>query len=430
MSNSAQGASLGQAAAGPHYVGPKRLLVVGANQTRAGAFPVWRSMGLEVVLVDGHSDTRYENLANEFWPYDAHDGSSDAERIAELARGCDGITTLADESQAMVAAIADEVGLRGLGTQAGKAARSKTLQRSLCAAAGMQVPRWSAVRGLDDLREFFSDGARPAVLKPVDAAGGAGAMPVGDFDDAAREWPIARTFSPSRTAIVEDFIEGHEVCVDAVVVDGRAIFVCITDAGHLGTGGFVLTSHRWATHRPEREAAQRAIGRLASALGFSEGMVHAEFKIDGDRWMLLETGLRPGGAFIPEVSVRVTGVDLYEAQARLALGVEPPVLAVREPVAPYAQARFLIAEGQVKRFVPPAKILAQLPDVKVVNQEVWPGQPVRIPLSDGGRAGYAYGWGSDPESLDDQLQQALRMLGEQMGLTVHADEPAPAAVAA
>jgi biotin carboxylase len=407
-----------------------KLLVVGANQTRAAAFARWRSMGLELVLVDGHSDVRYEQLAHEFWPLDGRDGSADVERIAELARGCDGITTLADESQATVAAVAEEVGLPGLGSEAGKASRSKTQQRALCAAAGMPAPRWHDVRGLDDLREFFSDGPRRAVLKPVDNAGGAGAMPVGDYDDAAREWPVVRSFSPTRTAIVEDFMDGREVCVDAVVTGGRPVFVCITDAGHLGTGGFVLVSHTWAAEQPEREAATDAVAQLASALGFREGMVHAEFKIEDDRWMLLETGLRPGGAFIPEVSVQVTGVDLYEAQARLALGIDPPVLPARAAVAQFAQARFLIAEGQVKRFVPPAKILAELPDVKVVNQELHPGQRARVPLSDGGRAGYAYGWGDDPASLDAQLQQALAMLGEQMGLTVKADEPAPAAVAA
>jgi biotin carboxylase len=409
--------------AAPQALGPRRLLVVGANRTRDAAFAVWRSMGLELVLVDGHSDARYEQLTHEFFALDARDGSQDEVTITELARGCDGITTLADESQAMVAAIADEVGLPGLGTEAGKAARSKTLQRSLCASAGMQVPRWRTVRGVDDLEDFFADGPRPAVLKPIDAAGGSGAMPVMSLDDAAREWRVVRVFSPARTGIIEDFLEGREVCVDAVVVDGRPAFVSITDAGHLGTGGFVLTSHSWAAEQPEHDAAERAIEQLAGALGFSRGMVHAEFKIQDGCWQMLETALRPGGAFIPELSWRVTGVDLYEAQARLALDEDPPLPALREPSAAFAQARFLIAEGQVKRFVAPAKILADLPDVKVVNQESHTGQRVRVPLSDGGRAAYAYGWGDDRDSLDAQLREALERLGREMGLTVHAEAP-------
>src|ERR1051325_8893875 len=138
-------------------------------------------------------------------------------------------------------------------------------------------------------------------------------MPGGCLDGATREWPVARSFSPSRTAILEDFLDGREVCVDACVTGGRPVFVCITDAGHLGTSGFVLVSHSWAADQPERDDAVHAVAQLAAALGFREGMVHAEFKIGDDgRWMLLETGLRPGGAFIPEVSTRVTGVDLSQ----------------------------------------------------------------------------------------------------------------------
>lgn len=415
---------------GAEYVGPKRLLVVGASPMRAAAFATWRNMGLEVVLVDGHSTGRYEDLVNEFWAFDARDQSADLARITEIASGCDGITTVADDSQATVAAIAEDLGLVGLGRDAGLAARSKAMQRALCEKGGMPVPRWHRVQSTEDLEEFFADGARPAVLKPVDGAGGVAAVRVTGLEDAVRQWPVVRTLSPARTAVVEDFIEGREVCVDAVVAQGRPEFVSICDCDHLGTMGFVCVSAAYATEQPDRDAGRRVLEQLVTAIGFADGLVHAEFKIDDGVWRMLETGLRPGGAFLPELTVRVTGVDLYEAQARLALGIEPVVPEPRRPVAPYAQSRYLVAEGQVRRFVPPAKILAQLPDVKVVNQQVAPGQNLRVPLSDAGRGGYAMGWGSNRESLDAQLRQAITMLGREMGLVVHGQDADGSGIAA
>jgi hypothetical protein len=41
------------------------------------------------------------------------------------------------------------------------------------------------------------------VIKPVDAAGGAGALRVDGQDEAARRWPIVRSLSPSKTAVIE-----------------------------------------------------------------------------------------------------------------------------------------------------------------------------------------------------------------------------------
>jgi biotin carboxylase len=402
-----------------------RLLVVGASPMRAAAFAVWRQQGLDVVLADGHSQARYEDLATEFWGLDARDDSADLERIRELARGCDGITTLADDSQHTVARVAEELGLPGVGAAAGAAARSKARQRSLCERAGMRVPRWQRVTGLDDLHAFYADGPVPAVIKPVDSAGGAGALRVEKSSEAIRHWPIVRSLSPSRAAIIEEFLEGREVCVDAVVTGGEPVFVSVVDCEHMRTVGFLCTSSSYATVQPDLEPATAMIRQVVSALDVGEGIVHAEFKIDGNRWTTVEIGLRPGGALVPELTVKVSGVDLYLAQARLALGEEPAVpLALGPPTAPYAQARYLVGEGQVRRFVPPADILAKLPDVKVVQQQAGPGQRMRIPLSEAGRAGYAYGWGTDRMRLDSQLREAITLLGQAMGLVVRGNDPA------
>jgi biotin carboxylase len=391
---------------------------------RSAAFATWQRMGLEVVLVDGHSMGRYEDLADEFWAFDARDKSADLERIVPIARTCQGVTTLSDDSQHTAALIAAECGWPGTGPAAAAAARSKAQQRSLCQQAGMQVPRWRTVRKLSDISEFFGDRAWPAVIKPVDSAGGAGALRVAGPDEAGRHWPIVRSLSPSRTAVIEDYIPAHrEVCVDAVVVGPVVHFISVVECEHMNSVGFLCTSASYSTAQPDQRIATSLVRQIVSALDVGHGIVHAEFRINGDHWTMVETGLRPGGAFVPELTVRVSGVDLYEAQARLALGVSPPVPAARPPEAPYAQARYLVAEGQVRSFVPPAVILAELPDVRVVNQQAAAGQHMRVPLSEAGRAGYAFGWGRDRDQLDAQLRTAIDRLGQEMGLTVRHDEP-------
>jgi len=241
---------------------------------------------------------------------------------------------------------------------------------------------------------------------------------VHNLAEATRQWKVVRSLSPSRTVIIEDFLQGREVCVDAVVSGGAPVFVSICEATVAGPDGFIAVSARYSAHQPDRAQATAAIGQVARALGVTEAMVHAEFKIDGDTWTILETALRPGGAFVPDLTERVTGVNLYRAQARIALGESTPLppTASARPTVPYAQIRFLVAEGQVRRFVPPAKVVAGLPDVKIVNQFAGLGQRVRLPVSEEGRAGYAAGWGPDRDRLDAQLREAVARLGRDMGL--------------
>lgn len=393
---------------------------------RASAFATWRAMGLSVLLADGYSAARYEHLVDEFVALDPRDGSADLKAVTELAHRCDGVVTLSDDSQGTVAAVADSLGMPGIGTSAAAVARSKPLQRSLCEQAGMFVPRWRTVHGPEDLKKFFADGDRAAVLKPVDSAGSAGVLRVGTYEEARRQWPVVRSLSPSRTAVVEDFIEGREVCVEAVVADGEPIFVSVTEKEVRGPLGFVVVSLAFATEQSDHAAADRFMRQLITAVGLTDGIVHAECKVHGERWALVETGFRPGGDLISDLTDHVTGVNTYRALALTAVGTKPKSIQAitAAPRAPFAQIRFLIGEGPVRQFVPPARIMAGLPDVRIVNQSFAPGQRVRFPLSNSGRAGYAVGWGTDPNSIDGQLRRALNRLGLEMGLTMRHTEAA------
>ncbi|MGP3948515.1 hypothetical protein [Streptomyces sp. 7N604] len=405
-----------------------RLLVLGATSMRMQSFVTWKAMGLHVTLVDGHSTSRYEPLADEFWPYDVRDTCADIDALTRLARQADGITTLADDSQYVVSVLAETASLPSIGTGPAAAARSKSLQRKLYDSAGLATVAWREVTSAGDLDAFYAQRSGPAVLKPVDASGGLGALAIDSPEDARLKLGVVLAMSPTRTAIIEDRLSGLEVCVEAVVSDGKIVFVSVTEADHLDGPGFVCSSGKFGAHNLDKSAAAEAT-RLAGALGLRDGLIHAEYKVDGDRWTILESSLRPGGAFVPEMTARTTGVNLYEIQARLALGdcVTAADVQTQEPTAPHAQAQYLIAEGTVGRFVPPAEVMAGLPDVHEIGQQALPGQKLRVPMSDGGRAGYALGWGEDRDRLDEQLQTAADRLCNGMGLNrvLDANQSAP-----
>ena len=407
-----------------------RLLVVGATTFRMRAFATWQAMGLHVTLADGHSTSRYEQVVDEFHPLDVRDNSADVELLASLADRADGVTALADDSQTTVSVLAERAGLPSIGVKAAAAARSKSVQRALYDRAGMHSLAWREVHSAEDLETFFGERGGPAVLKPVDATGGLGALAVDTLDEARRKLGVVLTLSPTRTAIVEDRLSGFEVCVEAVISQGEVVFAAITDADHLDGPGFVCAYGRFGARRDLNPRAEQEVAQLADALGIRDSIIHAEYKVDGDDWVILETALRPGGAFCPEMTARTTGVNLYEVQARLALG--RPVTAgnvqAEEVSATFAQVQYIPAKGTVRRFVPPAEILAGLPDVHEAGQQVLPGQRLRSPMSDGGRAGYVLGWGEDLESLHGQLQVAADRLCAGMDLRriVHTGKPAQA----
>jgi biotin carboxylase len=393
------------------------LLVIGADAHRTAAFVTWARQGWRVVLADGSSHARYEHAVSEFHALDARDESSNVETLVRLGARADAVVTLADGSQITAATVAHELGLPGPGVLAARAARSKARQRAAAAAAGLVVPAWREVHGPDDIRAFYGGRRRPAVLKPVDAAASTAVYRVDDEASALSRWSEVRRFSPTATGIVEEYVPGPEVSVEAVFAQTRLVFSSVTRKLSGGPSGFLELGHvvRPSAAEPDADRAAAEVDRVARAWEFGSGVMHAEFKTGVDRWTLVEAAVRPGGDLIPELVRRTHGVDLYALQCAVAGDAQATVVA-RDGEGVTSAVRFALGTGTARRFVPPAEVLADLSEVQVANQLVEAGRRVGRTHGNWGRVAYALGASPDADRLDAQLTTALDRLVAALGL--------------
>lgn len=393
------------------------LLVIGADVHRTAAFVTWARQGWWVVLADGSSHGRYEHAVNEFHAVDARDESSDVAALVRLGARADAVVTLADGSQITAATVADELGLPGPGVSAARIARSKARQRAAATAAGLVVPAWHEVHGPDDIRAFYGGCRRPAVLKPVDAAASTAVYRVDDEASALSRWSEVRRFSPTATGIVEEYMPGPEISVEAVFARARLVFSSVTRKLSGGPSGFLELGHviRPSAAEPDADRAAADVARVARAWELDSGVMHAEFKIGADRWTLVEAAVRPPGDFVPELIRRTHGVDLYALQCAVASDAEATP-AARDADGVTSAVRFALGTGTVRRFVRPAEVLAGLSEVQVANQLVEAGRRVGRIHGNWGRVAYALGASPDAERLDAQLTTALDRLIAALGL--------------
>ena len=368
------------------------------------------------MLVDGSSTAQYPRLAAEYVAAAANDGDADIDRLTELARSCDGVTTLSEYSLLTAARVAVRLGLPGAGTRAASIARSKLAQRRAAVEAGLPAPHAVEVREPADIDGFFVAESGPAVLKPVDASASAGVFRVAGAEEARRRWPEVRAFSPSGGSVLETLLEGDEVSAEGCVRDGALGALTVTEKRTGGPTGYVELGHRVAA--PSQAEAQRLLRgpleRIVSAWGVESAVVHAEFRIGVDGPVLVEATTRPAGGLIPELVAAASGRDLYLEQADLALGREPS--APDMAVAPFAGVRFLAATGVVRRAVAPVEVLRDGTSVRLAEQLVQPGRRLGEPVANWMRAGYVLGWGDDVAELDRDLEAAAARLAALMGV--------------
>src|SRR6185295_6579027 len=121
----------------------------------------------------------------------------------------DGVLTVsADSAVPAVAAIAERLGLPGIGVETAHLMTHKVAMRRRLADAGVPQPRFAAVRTISERRRAADEVGFPAVLKPADSGGKRGVFRVDSVDEIDAHLHEALAASPTGEAILEEYVEG------------------------------------------------------------------------------------------------------------------------------------------------------------------------------------------------------------------------------
>ena len=126
--------------------------------------------------------------------------------------GVDGVLTVsADRAVPVAAAVAEELGLPGIGRATAHLMTHELEMRDMLAAAGVPQPRYARLRSESDVERALEAVGLPAVLKPVDSGGQRAVFRIESADDLRGNATEAISESPTGEAIVEAFVDGLEL---------------------------------------------------------------------------------------------------------------------------------------------------------------------------------------------------------------------------
>src|SRR6266581_4521959 len=186
------------------------VLFVGAGRHQRRAIRRARELGLRVVAVDRNPDALGLGEADLFEVIDFMDVAAVTE--AGRRHSVDGVLTVsADRAVPVVAAVAEALGLPGIGTETAHLMTHKVAMRRRLAEAGVPQPRFAAVRGISERRRAADEVGFPAVLKPADSGGQRGVFRVESIDEIDAHLHEALAASPTGEAILEEFVDGIEM---------------------------------------------------------------------------------------------------------------------------------------------------------------------------------------------------------------------------
>ncbi|HKA58506.1 MAG TPA: ATP-grasp domain-containing protein, partial [Gemmatimonadales bacterium] len=217
---------------------------------------------------------------------------------------------------------------------------------------------------------------------------------------------------PSWQFLVEEFIPGYEVALEGLLMNRRLQTLAIFDKPDPLDGPFFEeTIYVTPSRTPAnlQAAITDCAERAASALGLTEGPIHAELRYNERGPWLIELAARPiGGRCSAVLRFGDKGVSLEELILRHALGM-PIASLQRERLAAGVMMIPIPGAGTLKevRGVAEAKAVPLVEDVQITAHV---GERL-VPFPEGSRyPGFIFARGETPALVERALREAHRRL--------------------
>jgi biotin carboxylase len=395
----------------------KTVLFVGAGRHQRRAILRAKELGLRVVAVDRNPDAVGLPDADEGHVVDF----ANVETVIDVAKthAIDGVLTVsADRAVPIVAAIAEELGLPGIGTQTAHLMTHKVAMRRRLAEGGVPQPRFAAVRVRREALPAAQAVCFPAVLKPADSGGQRGLFLLRSMDDLDRHLHAALAESPTEEAIVEAFTEGLELNGLVIARGGEPYPLLLSDRLRPKGDGFGVG---WIHSYPSKlfgdvfEEAQRVALRAVRTLGLKDGIAFPQLIVADGEALVVEVAARIPGGQMADLAFHALGIDLVEIALLQALGEEvPDELVIPRQSLPTA-IRFLTAQpgplpvGKVTKISGLDRVL-KAPGVVQADIFLQEGETIRPVRLDGDRRGYVIATGQTNVQALERAEVAARLL--------------------
>lgn len=302
------------------------ILILGAGIMQLPAIRIAKSRGWRVVVADGNPDAEGKSLCDRFECVDLkdRDGLVSLARQCQAAHGLDGVFTAGTDFSTSVAWVAEKMGLPGIPYDVALRATDKALMREAFARAGVPSPRFVCWTGEGDPAGLLPAFQFPLVVKPVDNMGARGVRRVDDPMQVAAACRDALPLSRSSRVILEEYMEGRELSLDAVVDAGRITVCGVADRHIFFPPYFVELGHTMPTDLGQRdvEAACEVFRAGIRALGIDRGAAKGDIKMTPRGAMIGEIAARLSGGYMSGWTFPLSsGVDVTGAALNVAVGL-------------------------------------------------------------------------------------------------------------
>lgn len=303
----------------------KTVMILGGSASEVPVVEASLNMGHKTIIVDRSDDVPCFHVDGVMIE---RESIADKTAILELAKkyDIDGIVASVDAGVPTAAYVSKELGLPGISEEAAVMGTDKVAMRRRLAERGIPVPEFYVVSSKDEYLDAIGKFKKKAIVKAADSSGSRGIYLLPDLhneEEIDYAFDYCMPFSGTGELLVEEVMEGPEICAETLSSKGVCYCVQITDEmvkepPYYTDCGYSQPSQLSASTLDE--IRRIAIDTNMAVENF-DGSSCTELIVTKDGPKVVEIGVRLAGDYMTTKMVPLSnGVDMPSEVVRIALG--------------------------------------------------------------------------------------------------------------
>ena len=356
----------------------KNIVILGAGLMQKPAILSAKQLGFHTIVVDADPKAVCIPQADEFFQIDLKDREGILElckRLKNSADGLEGVFTAGTDFSASVSYVCEKLELPAHSFEAAVNASVKTQMRACFEKQGVPSPKFIRA-GKDDVSQALLDTVLskmdfPFVVKPVDNMGARGCRMVRTKEEFLPAVKIACECSRTGYSIIEEYMDGPEFSIDALVYNGKFIVTGFAIRHIKYAPYFIEIGHTMPADIPAKMHDELisvfALG--AKAEGLTCGAAKADIKYTKNGPMIGEIAARLSGGYMSGWTYPyASDLNLTEQGILIATGREPSKLLERAKPVQYTP-------SELCKNLPVPYELFEVPCVRTSAERAWMSIP-------------------------------------------------------
>ena len=396
----------------------KKMMILGASALQVPAIKKAKEMGYEVISVDYDPEAVGFELADIKLVVSTLD-KEEVLRQARIYKPDVVITSTSDGPVRTAAYVNEQLGKEpDLAYEDSLCATIKSYMRDRLKEYHVPIPQYFIVKNETEFMEAVKSLEGDMIVKPADNAGSRGVVLVKKDVSDGKTMPenvlevyeYSKSNSRNGIVMVEEFMEGEEVSVESMTVNGETTIVTITDKLTTPPPYFVELGHAEPSRHPVQlqEQIKEITKQAVAAIRLQNGPSHTEIKLTEDGPKIVELAARLGGDFITSRLVPLsTGVDMVGSSVVLATG---GIIDLEKKWNKGSAIRFIPGESGMITDINIPKEVYDLPGVEEIKLYKKTGDVVDGTKSSNDRLGHIIATGKDAQEAFERATDVLNRI--------------------